>query len=48
MQATICLLSERKEENSFLTSPLIGLIQLDQERKVGFSSVKFSLPGETY
>jgi hypothetical protein len=26
MQATICLLSERKEENSFLTSPLIGLL----------------------
>src|ERR1700758_2648744 len=30
MQATICLLSERKEENSFLTSPLIGLIELVQ------------------
>ena len=26
MQATIRLLSERKEENSYLTSPLIGLI----------------------
>ena len=27
MQATICFLSERKEENSFLTSPLVGLLE---------------------
>jgi hypothetical protein len=27
MQATISLLAERKEENSFLTFPLIGLIE---------------------